>query len=100
AALAGGMGTSAGGNIGDGLSMFEPVHGSAPDIAGTGKANPIAAILSGALLLRHLKENEAAQKIENAIHRYLEESNTAQLPIEFSGNASCENVGAEILKRI
>ena len=46
--------------------MFEPVHGSAPDIVGTGKANPTAAILSGALMLDFLNENEAAQKIEKA----------------------------------
>lgn len=100
AALAGGMGTSAGGNIGDGLSMFEPVHGSAPDIAGTGKANPIASVLAGALLLDHLKEGEAARKVEGATRRYLEESDAAGLPIEFSGSASCQDVGAQILKRV
>ncbi len=49
-----------------GMSMFEPVHGSAPDIVGTGKANPVAAILSGAMMLDHLGETEAADRIRAA----------------------------------
>ena len=48
------------------MSMFEPVHGSAPDIVGTGKANPIAAILSGAMMLDHLGESETADRIRAA----------------------------------
>ena len=64
AGLTGGLGVAAGADIGDSLSMFEPIHGSAPDIAGTGKANPIAAILSGALLLDHLGEKETAASVE------------------------------------
>lgn len=100
AALAGGLGTAAGGNIGDGLSMFEPVHGSAPDIAGTGKANPIAAILSGALLLRHLNLEKSATTVERAVSDYLEKSARTDLPIEFGGNATCTQTGAAILKNI
>ena len=61
AGLAGGLGVAAGADIGDRLSMFEPIHGSAPDIAGTGKANPIAAILTGALMLEHIGERDAAR---------------------------------------
>lgn len=68
-AVTGGIGLAASGNINpDGTfpSMFEPVHGSAPDIAGTGKANPTAAILSTALLLRHFGYDEAAKRVEAA----------------------------------
>lgn len=97
AGLAGGLGTAAGGNIGQGLSMFEPVHGSAPDIAGTGKANPIAAILSGALMLRHLEMNEAASSVETAVSQYLERTPGRNLPVEFGGDAACTAVGDAIL---
>lgn len=67
AGLIGGLGMAPGANIGDGIAVFEPVHGSAPDIAGQDKANPIAAILSGALMLRYLNEDEAADRIEQAV---------------------------------
>ncbi|MDR1080331.1 MAG: isocitrate/isopropylmalate dehydrogenase family protein, partial [Deltaproteobacteria bacterium] len=74
AGITGGLGLAASGNIGDGLSMFEPVHGSAPDIAGTGKANPLAAILSAGLMLDHLGEREAAAALTSAVERYLASS--------------------------
>jgi 3-isopropylmalate dehydrogenase len=68
AAVAGGLGTAASANLNPGRapSLFEPVHGSAPDIAGTGKANPVAAVLSAALLLQHLGQREAAAAVEAA----------------------------------
>ena len=69
AAIAGGMGLAASGNLNPartGPSVFEPVHGSAPDIASKGWANPIACILSVALMLEHLGENEAAKRVEQA----------------------------------
>ncbi|MDR0764695.1 MAG: isocitrate/isopropylmalate dehydrogenase family protein [Synergistaceae bacterium] len=100
AGLAGGMGAAAGANIGDGLSMFEPVHGSAPDIAGTGRANPIAAILSGALLLRHLGLEKSADAVEKAVRGYLSSSPGSEFPFEFGGGFSCREVGGAILKRI
>ncbi|MDR3354715.1 MAG: isocitrate/isopropylmalate dehydrogenase family protein [Synergistaceae bacterium] len=100
AGLAGGMGIAAGANIGEGLSMFEPVHGSAPDIAGTGKANPIAAILSGALMLRHLGLERSASAIENAVSGYMAASQRRERPFEFSGEASCSMVGDAVVKRI
>jgi 3-isopropylmalate dehydrogenase len=66
AAIAGGLGTAASANLNPGSSpsLFEPVHGSAPDIAGTGRANPVAAVLSASLLLDHLGEREAAAAVE------------------------------------
>ena len=100
AGIAGGLGVAAGANIGDGLSMFEPVHGSAPDIAGTGKANPVAAILSAGLMLQHLGEEEASKAVEKAVRRYLEESSKELLPWEFGGQASTERVGDWIAKEI
>ena len=91
-ALAGGLGLAAAGNIGDGLSMFEPVHGSAPTIAGTGKANPLAAILSASLMLSHIGEEPAAKAVEEAVRAYLS-SNKPQ-PVEQGGSAACGEVGA------
>ncbi len=70
AAVTGGIGLAASGNINlDGAvpSMFEPVHGSAPDIAGTGQADPTATVLSVALMLRHLGEAAAADRVEHAV---------------------------------
>ena len=66
-AISGGIGLAPTANLNpNGMSMFEPVHGSAPDIVGTGKANPVAAILSGAMMLDHLGEIEAADRIRAA----------------------------------
>ncbi|MFN0092463.1 MAG: 3-isopropylmalate dehydrogenase [Acidimicrobiales bacterium] len=68
-AVSGGIGFAASANLNPartGASMFEPVHGSAPDIAGTGKANPIAAILSGAMMLEFLGEADAADRVRRA----------------------------------
>lgn len=70
AAIAGGIGLAASGNIDPSRknpSMFEPVHGSAPDIAGQGKADPTATVLSVAMLLDHIGEAEAAKKVEQAV---------------------------------
>ena len=67
AGLVGGLGLIPGANIGWEYAVFEPVHGSAPDIAGRGLANPIAMILSGGMLLRHLGELDAARRIEGAV---------------------------------
>jgi isocitrate dehydrogenase (NAD+) len=72
AGLVGGLGLIPGANIGWEYAVFEAVHGSAPDIAGRGIANPIAMILSGAMLLRHLGELDAAESVERAVDRVLE----------------------------
>lgn len=73
AGLVGGLGIAPGANIGDDISIFEAIHGSAPDIAGKGTANPTAMILSGVMMLRHLNEVKAAEQIEQAIHKILME---------------------------
>jgi 3-isopropylmalate dehydrogenase len=68
AGLVGGIGLVGSGNLAPGrVSIFEPVHGSAPDIAGTGKANPVGAVLSAALMLRHIGEGGGAGRIEAAV---------------------------------
>ena len=70
AAIAGGLGLAASGNIHPGrCSLFEPVHGSAPDIAGKGLANPIGAISSAAMMLEHLGESPAARILESAVEQ-------------------------------
>jgi isocitrate dehydrogenase (NAD+) len=65
--LVGGLGVAPGANIGTEAAVFEPVHGSAPKYAGQNKVNPTATILSGALMLRHLGEIEAAERVESAV---------------------------------
>src|SRR5919106_3003767 len=67
AGLVGGLGVAPGANIGERAAVFEPVHGSPPKYAGLNKANPTALILSGALMLRHLGETEAADAVEAAV---------------------------------
>jgi isocitrate dehydrogenase (NAD+) len=69
AGLVGGLGTVPGANIGKDAALFEAVHGSAPDIAGSGKANPTALILAAALMLDHLGEEEAARRIEMSVRQ-------------------------------
>ncbi|MCB9548095.1 MAG: NAD-dependent isocitrate dehydrogenase [Myxococcales bacterium] len=73
AGLVGGLGIVPGANIGEKCAVFEAVHGSAPDIAGQGKANPTALTLSAALMLRHIGERVAAARVEAAIDHVLRE---------------------------
>jgi isocitrate dehydrogenase (NAD+) len=67
AGLIGGLGVAPGGNIGDDAAVFEPTHGSAPKYAGQNRVNPMAMMLSGVLMLRHLEEMEAGDRLEKAI---------------------------------
>jgi isocitrate dehydrogenase (NAD+) len=73
AGLIGGLGLTAGANIGTDAALFEAVHGSAPDIADKGIANPIATILAGAMMLEHIGEQPAARKIERAVREVIRE---------------------------
>lgn len=98
--LTGGLGLGAGGNIGDGLSMFEPVHGSAPDIAGTGKANPLAAILAAALMLDHIGEKNGARAVDAAVTKYLEETSLPGRPVELGGETLCPAVGDRVAEQV
>ena len=67
AGLVGGLGVAPGGNIGDGIALFEPTHGSAPKYIGQNKVNPTALILSGMLMLKYIGETDAATRLENAV---------------------------------
>ena len=80
-------------------SMFEPVHGSAPDIAGKGIANPIGQIWSGAMMLRHFGETEAADSIERAIEAVLG-SPSAPRTADIGGKASTKEVGEAIAAEV
>jgi isocitrate dehydrogenase (NAD+) len=74
AGLVGGLGIVPSGNIGDQCAMFEAVHGTAPDIAGKGLANPTALLMSGIMMLKHLGEQSAAERIEAAVERVYREA--------------------------
>ena len=74
AGLVGGLGVAPGANIGTNASLFEPVHGSAPTYAGQNKANPTATILSGILMLRHLGEEDAANRLESALAEVIKQN--------------------------
>ena len=95
AGLVGGLGLIPSANIGEEGALFEPVHGSAPDIAGKGIANPIAMMLSAIMMLRYLEENEAADKFEAAILKVLNDANT--LTGDLGGSATTLEV-AEAIK--
>jgi isocitrate dehydrogenase (NAD+) len=71
--LVGGLGVAPGANIGKDLAVFEPVHGSAPKYTGLNRVNPTATILSGALMLRHLGEMRAAERVESAVAQVIAE---------------------------
>jgi isocitrate dehydrogenase (NAD+) len=73
AGLVGGLGLAPGANVGEGIALFEPTHGSAPKYTGQNKVNPIAMMLSGMLMLRHIGEEKAADRLENAIAAVIKE---------------------------
>ncbi|MCY4160206.1 MAG: isocitrate/isopropylmalate dehydrogenase family protein [Bacteroidetes bacterium] len=98
AGLVGGLGMVPGANIGDDIAVFEAVHGSAPDIAGTSKANPTALIRSAALLLHHIGETEASVQIEQAVTRAYEEGTS--LTPDVGGTASTGEMTDEIVHLI
>jgi len=101
AVLQGGMGVAASGNINPertAPSMFEPVHGSAPDIAGKGVANPVAAILSVGLMLDHLGYHSAAERIRTAVARVLKQG-TPRTP-DLGGKSGTREVGQAILEAL
>jgi len=105
AGLIGGMGMAPSADIGDRYAVFQPAHGTAPDIAGKGIANPIAAILSAGLMLdwlgrrhQHAGMIEAGQRIERAVAHVLDEGKS--LPVDQGGSATTTAVGAAIAAAI
>jgi isocitrate dehydrogenase (NAD+) len=96
AGLVGGLGLVPAANIGESYAVFEAVHGSAPDITGQGIANPTALILSGVLMLRHLGENEAADRVLQAVFRVLEEGEV-RTP-DLGGGSSTEEFADAVVR--
>ena len=98
AGLIGGLGLTPSGNIGDECSIFEAVHGSAPDIAGKGLANPTALLLSSMMMLRHMGLNEQADKIESAIFATLADGK--YLTGDLGGKAKTSEYAKAIIERL
>lgn len=98
AGLVGGLGVVPGANIGDEFAVFEAVHGSAPDIAGKGIANPLAITLSGGMMLRHLGEGKAAQALDEAIWAVLKEGK--RLTRDLGGAATTREMADAIIDRL
>ncbi len=96
--LVGGLGIIPGANIGRDYAVFEAVHGSAPQIAGQNIANPTALIQSAIMMLKHLKEYDAAKKIENALEKVFLKGE--KLTVDLGGNATTEEFTEEIIKYI
>lgn len=94
AGLVGGLGLIPSANIGENNGLFEPVHGSAPDLAGKGLANPSAMILSAVLMLEYLDEYDEAKKLENAILTVLSEGNVVTK--DLGGDSSTMEMAAEV----
>ena len=86
AGLVGGLGVAPGANLGEGIALFEPTHGSAPKYKGMNKVNPMAMMLSGVLMLRHLKETEAANRLEQAIASVIAEGQYVTYDMKSSPN--------------
>lgn len=98
AGLVGGLGVVPGANVGDDVAVFEAVHGSAPDIAGKGLANPTAVILSCVEMLKHLGEVNAAQRVEAAVHATLMEP--ALRTHDLGGKATTDVFTKAVIERL
>ena len=97
AGLIGGLGVAQGANIGLDCAVFEPVHGSAPDIKGQNKANPTALLLSAIEMLKHINEFDCAKKIENALFKTL---NSGKSTADLGGVLGTKEFADEIIKNL
>jgi len=98
--LVGGLGLAPGANIGYKIAMFEPVHGSAPDIAGRNIANPCAAILAAAMMLEHIGEVQASQRIEQAVAAVIKEGKKVTGDLNPSGGVSTVEMTDAIIDKV
>jgi isocitrate dehydrogenase (NAD+) len=95
AGLVGGLGVVPSGNIGESVSIFEAVHGTAPDIAGKGIANPTALLMSSIMMLGHIGEMDAARRVENSLHRVYREGKS--LTRDVRGTATTAEFTAAVI---
>jgi isocitrate dehydrogenase (NAD+) len=98
AGLVGGLGVAPGANIGKDYAVFEPVHGSAPKYTGMDKVNPLATILSGVMMLKHLGEKEAAERVQKAVDDVLTEGK--YLTYDLGGTARASEMAKAIAGRL
>lgn len=98
--LVGGLGLAPGANIGYSAAIFEAVHGSAPDIAGKNLANPCALILAAVMMLRHLDEEDAANRIENAVRGVLKEGKEVTRDINPKSSCGTKEMTEAIVRRL
>ena len=96
-ALIGGLGVAPSANVGEGVAVFEPVHGSAPDIAGQGLANPIGAILSAALLLDHIGQAAQAARVRQAVYETVKQGVLTQ---DLGGRAMTKEVTRAVVRNL
>jgi len=98
AGLVGGLGMTPGANIGEKAAIFEAVHGSAPDIAGRGIANPTALLLATALMLDHVERHDLSDRLRRALTSTLQEDNVRTR--DLGGSASTQEFARAIVKRL
>jgi len=100
AGLVGGLGVAPGANIGEHAALFEPTHGSAPQFAGSNRMNPTAEILSGALMLRHLGETDAADRLERAVARVIAQGQKVTADVLADGSTAQPATTTEMAEAI
>ena len=98
AGLVGGLGVVPSGNIGDGMALFEAVHGTAPDIAGKGIANPTALLMSAIMMLRYLSEDATAERVERALFSVYREGKT--LTGDVGGKATTAQFAEAVIRAV
>src|SRR5690606_35451866 len=98
AGLVGGLGMAPGGNIGSEAAMYEPVHGSAPDLAGKGIANPTAMILAGCMMLDHIGQGDVAHRIRTALVETYEARDS--LTPDLGGSSNTEGFADAVIRRL
>ena len=100
AGLVGGLGVIPGANIGDDCAIFEAVHGTAPDIAGQDKANPLALLMSGVMLLNHIGQRDVADRIKRAYNEVLGAGDPALVTGDIGGTATTTKFADALCDRL
>ncbi len=100
AGLVGGLGVVPGANLGDDCAIFEAVHGSAPDIAGRGLANPLALLMSGVMMLRHVGRDDCADRVRAAYDAVLQNGDPASLTADIGGRGGTRQFTEAVLSQM